>query len=194
MYNFLRILILIIFKVLFRLEVSGEDNIPKSGGAIIVSNHISLLDPPVIGVSLSRYIHFMAKEELFKNPMFRWLIVKLKAFPVRRGVADRAAIRTAINVLDSGDLLGVFPEGTRSKTGALGEPEPGVAMIAIKTGVPIIPTAIIGTGEFGSKLLPKFKVKFGEPIVVDSKNNNRESMDQIGKTMMREISRLIEEG
>lgn len=194
MYSFLRILILVVFKILFRLKVSGQENIPKNGAAIIAANHISLLDPPVIGISLKRFLHFMAKEELFQFPIFGWLIQELKAFPVRRGMADRIAIRTAMNILDSGELLGVFPEGTRSKTGSLGKPEPGVAMIAVKTGAPIIPTAVIGTGDIGHKLLPRFKVKFGRPIIVDKGKYDRESMDQLSQSMMREISRLIEEG
>ncbi|MDD4602111.1 1-acyl-sn-glycerol-3-phosphate acyltransferase [bioreactor metagenome] len=194
LYRFLTIIIGLICKILFRLEVTGHDNIPKSGGAIIASNHISLLDPPVLGVSMARHIHFMAKEELFRYPVFSWVITQLKAFPVRRGMADRVAIRTAISLLESGEIVGLFPEGTRSKTGVLGKPEQGLAMIAIKTGAPIIPAALIGTADLGNKLLPKFKVKFGKPIVIDKGKGNRETMDQISESMMREIALLIEEG
>lgn len=183
-----------LFKLLFCLKIIGRENIPCQGGAIIAANHISLLDPPTIGISMPRYIHFMAKEELFKYPIFNWVIRKLKAFPVKRGTADRAALRTAINILESGEILGLFPEGTRSKTGVLGKPEPGLAMIAAKTGVPIIPTAVIGTADFSKTLFPKFKVKFGKPIPVDKGRTDRESLDRLSQTLMEEIARLIEEG
>lgn len=194
MYDFLKLIILVFVKLVFCLEIYGQSNIPKKGGAIIASNHISLLDPPVIGVSMQRYVHFMAKEELFKYPGFNWIITQLKAFPVRRGMADRTAIRTAINLLESGEVVGLFPEGTRSKTGVLGKPEPGLAMIAVKTGTPIIPTAIIGTADFSKKLLPKFKVKFGKPIEVEKGKTDKESLDKISQSLMCEIARLIEEG
>ncbi|MGI6093431.1 MAG: 1-acyl-sn-glycerol-3-phosphate acyltransferase [Veillonellaceae bacterium] len=194
MYDILKLLVLVLFKLVFCLEISGQNNIPKKGSAIIASNHISLLDPPVIGVSMPRYIHFMAKEELFKYPVFNWIITQLKAFPVRRGTADRTAIRTAINLLESGAIVGLFPEGTRSKTGVLGKPEPGLALIAVKTGAPIIPTAVIGTGDFSKKLLPKFKVKFGKPIGVEKGKTDKESLEKISQSLMQEIARLIKEG
>jgi len=196
LYSLIRIILLIFFKVFFRLEISGAENIPRSTAAIIAANHSSLWDPPVIGGCISRYIHFMAKEELFKNPIFSWIITQLKAFPVKRGAADRVAIRNAISLLESGELVGLFPEGTRSKTGQLGKAEPGVAMIAIKTGAPIIPTAVIGTGEvFSSKnFLPKFKVKFGRPIKVEKGKTDKEVLELISQSMMIEISRLLEEG
>lgn len=194
MYDFFKLIILIIVKLVFCLEITGQNNIPKNGGAIIASNHISLLDPPVIGCSIPRYVHFMAKEELFKYPVFNWIITQLKAFPVRRGMPDRTAIRTAINLLESGEIVGLFPEGTRSKNGVLGNPEPGLAMIAVKTGSPIIPAAVIGTGDFSKKFLPKFKVKFGKPIAVEKGKTDKESLERISQSLMREIARLIEEG
>lgn len=194
MYDILKFIIGITFKLLFRLKVIGRENIPRNGGAIIACNHISLLDPPVVGVSMDRYINFMAKDELFHYPVFSWIITKLKAFPVRRGMADRVAIRKAIVLLESGQIVGLFPEGTRSKTGILGKPEAGLAMIAVKTGVPIIPTAIIGTASFGKTILPKFKVKFGKPIIVNKGKGDRDTMDMISESIMREIAILLEEG
>lgn len=195
MYNILKIILWLFFRLFFRLEVSGIENLPKEGPALVAANHASLWDPPVIGVNIPRYIHFMAKEELFKIPVLSLIVKKLQAFPVRRGTADRAAIRTAIHLLESGELIGVFPEGTRSKTGNLGRPEAGVAMIALKTGAPIIPTAVIGThGTFSTgNRIPKFKVKFGKPIYFTNEKHDKETIEKLSNIMMREIERLLEE-
>ncbi|MDF2635556.1 MAG: 1-acyl-sn-glycerol-3-phosphate acyltransferase [Pelosinus sp.] len=173
----------------------GIENIPMSGGAIIASNHVSLFDPPVIGTAFTRSIHFMAKEELFAISAIGWIFKKLKAFPVRRATADRTAIRHAINLLENGELLGLFPEGTRSLTGQLGRPETGLAMIALKSGVPIIPTAVIGTNKVckDGQLLSRFIVKFGNPIAVIKGKADKETMEELSNQIMKEISLLLEE-
>lgn len=173
----------------------GLENIPTQGGVIIAANHISLWDPPVLGAGLSRPINFMAKEELFAISGLRWIITTMKAFPVKRGAADRGAIRHAINLLKNGEVLGLFPEGTRSKTGQLGKPEPGIGMIALKAGVPIVPAAIIGTNQVGKVGwgLPQFIIKFGKPIQINTEKSDRENMDNIGNEIMQEISCLLEE-
>ena len=193
MYSFIKTVLYYFFKLFFRYEILGAENIPVSGGAIIAANHISLWDPPVVGAGATRPIHFMAKEELFAVPPLKWIITKINAFPVRRGAADRTAIRYAINLLKNGEVLGLFPEGTRSKTGMLGKPEPGIAMIAIKAGVPIIPTAIIGTNKVGKNgcLFPKFIIKYGKPIVVNEEKTDKEAMENLGKIIMQEISSLL---
>lgn len=183
------------FKFIFRRKVFGLHNIPSQGGAIIACNHISLFDPPVVGTAFSRPVHFMAKEELFAIPLLGWLFTKLNAFPVKRATADRAAIRHAINLLENGELLGLFPEGTRSLTGKLGKPETGLAMIALKAGVPIIPTAVIGTNKVGHTGLffPRFIVKFGSPIIVNRGKADKETMENLSNQIMQEISLLLEE-
>ena len=195
MYSIVRFLLHYFFKIGFRCKIIGANNIPTHGGAIIASNHISLFDPPVIGTSLVRPLHFMAKEELFVIPMVRWFLNKLNAFPVRRGMADRTAIRHALTLLENGEILGLFPEGTRSITGKLGKPEAGLAMIALKAGVPIIPTAIIGTNKVFKSgcLLPRFIVKFGSPIIVHYEKADKETMENLSNTIMHEISKLLEE-
>lgn len=196
MYNFIREVLRFIFKHVYRWEIIGHENIPAQGGAIIAANHISLWDPPVVGCALSRKIHFMAKEELFSIPIFSKVIRTLNAFPVKRGVADRTAIRTAINLLVTGELLGVFPEGTRSKSGQLGNPEPGVAMIALKAGVPVIPAAIIGTNQSWphSSSIPKFKIIFGKPIDTFKDKSDKETLETLSKQIMSEIKELLEKG
>ena len=194
MYELLRIFFAILFSFVFRWRISGTENIP-TGGVIIAANHISLWDPPVVGTAISRKVHFMAKEELFANPVFGWLISRLGAFPVKRGAADRTAIRTALTLLKNGSILVIFPEGTRSKDGKLGAPEAGLALLALKAGVPVVPTAIIGTNKLfrDNHLLPKFRVLFGKPLLFSRDNADKESMGQIGTQVMTEISHLLEE-
>lgn len=193
LYSVLRLVFGSIFTVFFRWKISGTENIPIQGAAIIASNHISNWDPPVIGTALPRRLRFMAKEELFSIPIFDKIISSLGAFPVKRGSADRTAIKTAISILENGEILGLFPEGTRSKNGQLGKPEPGIALIAVKTGAPIIPAAIIGTNKIFSNgnLFPKFEVIFGKPILIDKGRVDKEGLDRIGVQIMDEISHLL---
>lgn len=195
MYNVVRVFLHYFFKVIFRCKIIGADNIPSYGGAIIAANHVSLFDPPVVGTAFARPIHFMAKEELFAIPVLKWIFTGLKAFPVRRATADRTAIRHAITLLNNGELLGLFPEGTRSKTGKLGKPETGLAMIALKSGAPVVPTAIIGTNKVWKDglLLPRFIVKFGAPITVEQGKADKEAMENLSNRIMQEISHLLEE-
>ncbi|MCX7779830.1 MAG: 1-acyl-sn-glycerol-3-phosphate acyltransferase [Negativicutes bacterium] len=196
MYNFLRGLVRFLLRLFFRWEYQGAENIPASGPTLVASNHLSFWDPPVIGCALQRPIHYMAKEELFKVPGFGWLIRQLNAFPVKRGAADRSAIRTALSLLENGAVVGVFPEGTRSKTGALGKAEPGLALIAAKAGAVIVPAAVTGTNRFlknGGGLFPKFKVKFGRPIYVKPGQTDKEYLEQLTNEMMSEIDRLLRE-
>jgi len=194
MYSLLRIILTLLFRIVFRCKVVGVENIPLHGGVIIASNHLSLWDPPFLGTFVPRKIHFMAKEELFAWPVLGWIITKLNAFPVRRGTADRAAIRTALTVLEAGKCLGLFPEGTRSKTGNLGSAELGLAMIAIKAGVPIVPTAVIGTNKAfgGGTILPKFELRFGNPIVVSKGKADKDALEKLTEAIMAEIARLLE--
>ncbi len=196
-YNILHTVLGSLLVLLFRLKASGRDNLP-AGGCVVACNHISLLDPPVIGCSLpiARRVHFMAKDELFKIPVFGWFITRMGAFPVRRGMSDRSAIREAIRLLKSGETVGMFPEGTRSKTGQLGIPQPGMAMLAVKAGVPVVPAAIIGTNKLfrDGCLFPPITVKFGRPIHLLAGRTDKENGEFLTNTVMAEIARLLEEG
>lgn len=189
MYELLRFLFKKFFYVIFRCKEKGVENIPLEGGVIIAANHLSLWDPPLAATYVPRHVHFMAKEELFKIPLFGILIKKLYAFPVRRGAADRSAIRTAIQLLKDGRCLGLFPEGTRNKNGTIGKPEPGVALIAVKAGVPIIPTAVIGT----NKLLGPFEVRYGKAILFDSEQADKVQLQAFSEKIMQEIRTLYNE-
>lgn len=195
MYEILRVIFTFIFNVFFHWQVRGSENIPKTGGVLICANHISNLDPPVIATAVPRALHYMAKEELFRVWGFGRIIRNLNAFPVRRGSADRTAIRTALGLLIAGEVVGIFPEGTRSKTGVLGNPEPGVSLIAARAGVPIVPAAITGTNQFfrNGKIFPQFVVRFGAPIHAEQGKIDKASLDSLSQTIMNEISNLLKE-
>lgn len=151
-------------------EVRGKDNVPRNEGAILCANHISYLDPPVLGASVTpRRTYFMAKRELFEVPILGGLIRKCYAFPVDRDHFDREAIRNAIELLQNGEFVVVFPEGQRSPDGSLQPANTGPAMMASKAGVPILPIAIKGTNDVlqrGRAGLHRGRVSvdIGEPI------------------------------
>lgn len=192
MYKLIKLLLFILFKLGFRCRITGRENIPQAGGVIIAANHLSLWDPPLLATFVPRPVHFMAKEELFSIPGLGWIIRRLNAFPVRRGAADRTAIRTAIAILEGGACLGLFPEGTRSKDGSLGPAEQGVALIAAKAGAIIVPAAIIGTNKsFAGWRLPRFELRFGSPVVLPKEKADKERLDKISNQVMTEIGRLL---
>ena len=144
-YGFFQYLFRFIFYVIFRTRVYGRENIPAEGAVILAANHASNADPPLMASLIERPVSYMAKIELFENPIFGGIIRRCHAFPVKRGESDRGAIKTAVQVLKEKRILGLFPEGTRSKTGELKKPEAGVALIAAMTGAPIVPVAILNT-------------------------------------------------
>jgi len=190
-YYFAKVIVRAIVKVIFRIKVKGLENIPKKGPVIICPNHISLLDPPVVGALLNRRIYFMAKEELFRNPFLKFLLgTGLGAFPVKRGTADLSAIKTALNHLKKGRAVGIFPEGTRSKTGKLQKAEPGVAMLAIKSKAPVVPVGI--KGRYG--LFSRVIINIGKPMTFEKYYDSKLSSQQlaeIGEEIMKEIAKLI---
>lgn len=147
LYGLLRILITKPLLFFFRMEIRGTGNWPKRGPAILASNHLSNMDPPLICLSYPGQICWMAKAELMRVPVLGSFLIRLGAFPVRRGENDRAAIRRARELLEQGYVVGMFPEGTRQREGAFGEPQSGVGLLAMTTGVPVIPVRIRGTGE-----------------------------------------------
>ena len=190
LYGFLKGILPTMFRIIYRAEVHGQENVPKEGGAIIAANHISLWEPPFVGAFCPRRVSFMAKKELFENSIFSSIITSLGAFPVNRGAADRNAIKTALTVLGEGKCLGLFPEGTRSKSGKLGEPEAGIGLIAYKANVPIVPVAITGTN--GKGLFPKFTIRFGKPIPAGDPKDKK-LMTTLPTQIMTEIQKLLDE-
>ncbi|MBT9139755.1 MAG: 1-acyl-sn-glycerol-3-phosphate acyltransferase [Dehalococcoidia bacterium] len=192
-YWIMRKIFIFIFKFLFRWEIAGREHLPREGGCILCSNHFSWWDPPLVGCLTKRIVHFMSKEEMFQGPVFSKVMPLLHAFPVRRNSADRRAIRRALEILKSGEVLGIFPEGTRSRTDELLVPHSGVALIAIKSEVPVIPIAIIGS----FKILRRIKVRIGAPISFPEYyglKNKAEKLEEVAGKIMQEIDRLRKKG
>ncbi|MCC3358304.1 lysophospholipid acyltransferase family protein [Bacillus sp. REN16] len=188
LYPFGRGLIGAIIKPLYRIEVLGRENIPKEGGVLICSNHIDNLDPPVVGVTSPRPIHFMAKAELFKVPVLGWILPNVNAFPVKRGVSDRDSLRTALKILKEGKVLGIFPEGTRSKDGQLGKGLSGVGFFALRTDCVVVPCAIIGP----YKAFGKLRVVYGKPVPMETFRNEKASADVVTEKIMDSIREILE--
>lgn len=168
-YRSVRPIVLVLCRVLFRVKVSGTRNVPKSGAFILAPTHRSLMDIPFAAFSTKRRIRFMAKQELFKKPLLAKLLLGLGGFPVDRGSADRAALRTAQACIEGGEPTALFPEGTRLQGPKLGEFFDGAAYLSIKTGVPIVPVAIGGSEQIlaSGSVLPRLRrvaVIIGEPI------------------------------
>jgi 1-acyl-sn-glycerol-3-phosphate acyltransferase len=184
LYRFFRFLLRIFYRLIFRYEVIGHEHIPQRGAVLLCTNHISNLDPPLVGCSLKREVAFMAKNELFKIPVLSFLLRSFGAFPVKRGGADKQALKTGLTVLESGKVLGIFPEGTRSKTGELGPGFPGVGMFALKGDSSVIPVAIIGR----YRPFQKMRVAIGQSI--DFSDLKQEKMNS--ETMRRATERIME--
>src|SRR5215213_5935255 len=127
--------------VYFRLRRLGTEHIPE-GGVILASNHRSFLDPFAIGCCLGRPIYFVAKQELFKNPLLGWILNCLGAFPIKRGASDEESMDTSLALLERGEAVVIFPEGTRIRTGSLGSPKRGVGRLALQSGKPVVPIAV----------------------------------------------------
>jgi len=146
-YSLLRKLAIVVFKIFFAIKIQGKENIPPRGGVILASNHLSYLDPIILGILVPRRMNFIAKEELFENFFFRLLITKLGAFPVERERMDRTAYQKILDLLKKEEIVVLFPEGTRSVNGKIGQLQSGTARIALKTNVPLVPIIIQGTDK-----------------------------------------------
>ena len=155
------------FLVYFRMKRVGMENVPKDGALIIAANHRSFMDPWVIGMMLRRPIYYVAKTELFHNPISAWVLSALGAFPVDRGRGDRDAMDAARRILERGDVVVIFPEGTRVRPGTLGAPKRGVGRLALETGAPVVPVALIGTEAVRNRwrIRPhKVRIRAGRPL------------------------------
>ena len=145
----------------FRGKIYGAEKVPQSGGLIAVCNHASYFDPPIISSSLGRPVAFMAKEELFKVPVFKQGIQLYGAYPVKRSTGDRAALRAAMKAIDNGWIAAVFLQGTRTKDGRIDDPKLGAAWIAAKAQVPLLPVSLWGTEKIMTAKLP-----FPKPVAL----------------------------
>ena len=162
-----RIVLLPSFLIYFRLERIGSTHLPRSGPLLLAANHRSFLDPFVIGSLTRRPVYYMAKRELFRKPWQAWLLNALGAFPIDRGRSDEDAIATAREILARGDCVVIFPEGTRVRPGPLGAPRRGIGRLALETGAPVVPVAVIGTEDVrrGWRVRPRrVRIRCGAPL------------------------------
>ncbi len=194
LYNFGRFIFAIYINVFFRFRVSGSENLPVRKPFIICANHISWIDPITVGVAIpSRYkIYYMAKIELFKNPFVGFLLRKVGAFPIKRYEGDYVALKKSFQILKEGKILGLFPEGSRSQDGRLQKAHNGAALIAVRSGVPILPVAIEGPYRFFKPL----RLHIGKPFVLPPLvyNNKEEKLNQLedlSRQIMHNIGRLL---
>jgi len=200
-YKATRVLVQCMMPLLGGITVIGRENIPSEGAVILAPNHSAHMDPPYLSMILTRQLRMMAKEELFKVPILGPYIRALGAFPVKRGTADRAALRTAVDLLKQGHVVGIFPEGTRSEDGVLLPAEKGFALIARQTGAPIVPVAMHGTARVlphSSKRLHRYHVRvaIGKPftaqeIIAANEGSGKDALTAIGEATMSAIANLM---
>lgn len=177
-----------------RSDVKGLENVPKTGACILVSNHMNIAEPPLISAHFPRRIVWMAKKELFDTPVLGLMYVLSGQIPVKRFSADMKALRLARRALQRGHVLGLFPEGTRSRNARLGRAEPGSALIALRSGVPIVPCAVWGTEEFKIPRdflrITRVSMRVGKPFMLPT--NKRPTKEDIANGSDEIMSRIAE--
>ncbi len=194
LYIFGRLFFKVYLNVFYRPYVSGIENVPGRKPFIICSNHVHLMDPMMIAIFVPAHyrIHYMAKNEVFRNAVFSFLLKKVGAFPVNRKEADYAAIKKAFQLLNDGQIIGLFPEGSRSRSGCLQRAYHGAALIAVRSGTPILPAAIVGP----YRLFKPVRMSFGPPfilppLVYNTKEEKKEKLEEMSFIIMDNIRRLI---
>jgi 1-acyl-sn-glycerol-3-phosphate acyltransferase len=197
LYTILKPVVVFFARTLFRIEGRGQQHVPATGPVLLVSNHLSTLDPPLVGCILDRHLSFLAKAELFRIPVFGPMIRRLNARPVRREGADAGALRAALRVLQEGGALLVFPEGTRGEEGVLREAKAGAGMLAVLSGAPVVPVYVSGSGRAWprGRRLPrpaKVRVTFGPVLKFERGEGSakKEKYEAASREMMAAIARL----
>ncbi len=198
-YSIIRALLRVYFHLFYGFRVTGLENVPMVGAIIVVANHVSGLDPLALGAACPRPLRFMAKAELFDNPITAAILHGLRVFPVKRGQVDREAYRTSMGILNAGEALGIFPEGTRSKTGELQPAHPGAARFSLATGAAVVPAAVVGTFPEHRRGISRFRnakvrVVFGAPMQPANSAEarvSREDTDRLAHEIMERIQELI---
>ncbi len=191
-----KLFVLPIYKFVFRGHLLGRENIPQKNSFIMVSNHGSLLDPPLLGHALGRNISFMAKAELFKIPLLGFVIKACGAYPVKRGVADKNTIKTACKKLSDNNCIGVFIDGTRQKNGRVNKPKQGAALLAFKNQKILLPVAIVNSHrlikfKFCIPFFSKIVIKVGKPVQ-PPQNSSRNELNSVTMMLQNNINNLIE--
>lgn len=193
LYHICKYFFLFLLKIMNCYSVIGRENIPTSGAVILVSNHSSYLDPMVLGAGVSRMVYFIAKDELFRTPVIGFFVKQWGALRVKRGRGDREAITKSLEILNQGQVLGIFIEGTRNlqSTEQMLKPQPGTAMLAIKSGAPVVPVALINANK-AFYTLKKVQVIFGKPIYFkeEPEVDKKERYAKIGNQIVEQITQL----
>ena len=187
-----------LYRLLFRGRTAGGANVPMDGALVVVANHGSHIDPPLLGHALGRPVAFMAKAELFRVPLLGAIIRACGAYPVARGASDREAIRTATDRLEEGWAIGVFIDGTRQRDGRVNAPQAGAALLAARAGVPLLPVAIINShralGPGGGRLrLVPVHIRIGTPIS-PPQSRRRPDLEAATAACQQQINDLLEQG
>jgi len=169
------------------MKVYGQENIPKKGGVIVAANHISLSDPPVLGSAMKRQAYYMAKEELFRIPIFGKILKKVNAFPVKRDKIDPSALKKASHLLKEGKLVILFPEGRRNLTSNLLRGKPGIGMLALENNVPVVPALLKNTNRL--IYFSHLKVHFASPLYF-SNSKDQKDYQKIVDRVMEKIAEL----
>ncbi len=182
LYWFCWIVLRFYFFLLLRLRLHGLENVPRQGSFVLCSNHISWLDPLMLGAAVPRQLFYMTKAEAFATPAAAMILRTVGAFPVRRHTADRKALRRALDLLEGGRIVAVFPEGTRSRDGRLGHAEPGAALLAAWSGAEIVPVAISGRYRPG-----RISVRFGPAFRLKTPEGRRPSRDDLDQMAQEQI-------
>ena len=178
--------------IVFRVKKVGEKNVPKQGAYIMCANHVSNWDPPILVASTKRKLYVMAKAELFKNNFIKWIAKECCVFPVKRGKMDMEAMKFSLKILKEGEILMLFPEGTRKGMEKNGKAQNGAAFMALRTGVPVIPVGIQGE----MKPFHKVKLNYGKPLYLTKYQTNKqekELLDKVSKEIMDNIIMLTKE-
>ena len=190
-----KLFVLPIYKFVFKGHLKGKENIPQKGSFIMVSNHGSLLDPPLLGHALGRNISFMAKAELFKVPLLGFIIKACGAYPVKRGIADKNTIKTACKKLSDNRCIGIFIDGTRQKNGRVNKPKQGAALLAFKNQKLLLPVAIVNSHrlirfKFGIPFFSKIVIKVGKPVQ-PPQSASRDDLHSVTMQLQDNINNLI---
>jgi 1-acyl-sn-glycerol-3-phosphate acyltransferase len=186
-YAFAKGLVHVVTRALWRVQATGQENVPLHGPLIVAANHISYLDPPVLGAYCPRQISYMAKEELFEMPVVGRLIGALGAYPVDRQGSARSAVKRSVEVLRAGGAIGIFPEGTRNFDGTA-RVQTGVALLASITGAPVLPAALVGTGA--ATRFHQIKVAYGTPMRFPPGKATRDDLAKFTADVMSAIRAL----
>lgn len=185
----------IIFRIYFKVETVGKENIPENGNLILISNHVYLVDPIILAITNPKVLRFMAKEELFKNPLFGLLLKHIGVFAVKRGTGDGGSLKKALDILENDGVLGIFPEGTRSYGGETGTPKAGAAYLAAHAGADILPACI--TYSNGTKFRSVVTVRYGKVVKKEEfadQPANKSGLKAITEITFGAVKNLLAEG